>query len=625
MRQGLGHDVTHLGLGGDQIATGLREVGFSDTESFCEGLSALDFLVNFCECGAQGGELLRRFVLVGRRLGLADHSFPIGDGLFILSQLGLDLRDFLGSRFAGNLRLRQRGFDDRDARLGVLHGGFGRSERRNEFGETLLGSRHPVDQLRRIARDLGNFAPGRSIEETDFAEPVACDKRLGVVKPHDAGDLIGLLHALGLFEALAIDTPQGARPVGAAGKETTVGREGDRLDIASMRAPTGDLLAGLHLPGRDRAVRGAAREDVGVGAPGQVGDATLVLAEVIEFAPVVGLPDEDIAITIGGREQDTVGTEVGTGDPLGMLGNQVELLARRDIEALHLLGVGSEDDLAVVGRDVGRHDLVELLADLGDTLAGVDVPDDGMPQLAAAAAAHDEERTVGAELQRTRVTFGIRQDAGEIVRIRVVEQDLLLAGDREERGPWARCHRDHRRRTRRHDDRLKEHVRRTGHGAGGLARAASKGEVDLGLVGFLGHASLGLKHAVGDPLGKQRQVLGLERCAFRRHERLFLLRAARPKAACLGIARVDDRTAATAVHQAGVAGQFEPAFLLVGIMTREALVLEQRPDMVVIRQLLPFLPPGGGRDQPRCQDKATTGQPTETREGGGHADGRISG
>ena len=57
----------------------------------------------------------------------------------------------------------------------------------------------------------------------------------------------------------------------------------------------------------------------------------------------------------------------------------------------------------------------------------------------------------------------------------------------------------------------------------------------------------------------------------------------------------------------------------------KAVVRQHRPDVVVVSEFLVLLRPRGGRDQPRRQDKATTGQPTETREGSRHANGTISG
>ena len=539
----------------------------------------------------------------------------------MLDELGFELGELLGGRLTGCLHLGQRGFGGRNTGFGGLGGGFGRRERGNQFSQALLGSGEAIGQLGRIAGDLGDLTAGLALEEADLAEPVAGDEGLGVVETDDLGDLVGLLDALRVLQALTIDGPHGRGAVGTARQETTVGQEGDGLDVAAVGGPGSDLLAGLHLPRGDGAVGGAAGQDVGVGAPGEVGDAALVLAERVEFAAVVGFPDEDVAVAVGGREQDAVGAEVRAGDPLGVLGDDVELLARGDIVALHLLRVGAERDLTMVGRDVGRHQLVELLADLGDALAGLDVPDDGVAELAAAAAAHDQERAVGAELQRTRITFGVRQDAGELMAVGIVEQDLLLAGDGEERGPRTGRHRGHRGGAGRHDDRLEQDVLRTGHGTLRLARTAGEGKVDLGLIGGLGHAALGLEQAAGDPLGKERQVLGVEGRAFRRHEGFFLLGAARPETAAGRIAGVDDRAAAAAVHQAGVAGQFEAALLLVRVMAREALVLEQRTDVVVVGQLLRVLRGRGGGDEPGGQDEAAAGEPTERRRGGGHTDG----
>ena len=237
-----------------------------------------------------------------------------------------------------------------------------------------------------------------------------------------------------------------------------------------MGRPIGHALSGLEFPGRDGPVGRTAGEDVGVGAPREVGHAGLVLAEVEELAAVLGLPDHHVAVAVRGREQDAVGAEVRARHPFGMLGDRVEQLASGRVEALHLLGVRAHGDALMVRADVGRHQLVEFLADFGDAPAGLHVPDDGVAELTAAAAAHDEERTIGAELKRTRVAFGIRQDAREFAGLGVVEQDLLLAGDGEERGPRARRHGRDGRDARGDHDRLQQDVFRTCDGAGRLAR-----------------------------------------------------------------------------------------------------------------------------------------------------------
>jgi hypothetical protein len=104
-------------------------------------------------------------------------------------------------------------------------------------------------------------------------------------------------------------------------------------------------------------------------------------------------------------------------------------------------------------------------------------------------------------------------------------------------------------------------------------------------------------------------------------KRLFLLGAARPETAALGIAGVDHRSAAAAVHQAGVAGQLEAALLLVRIVAGEALVLEERTDVVVVGQLLRILRGRGDGDEAGGQDEAAAREPAVGRRSGGHADG----
>ena len=501
MRGNLGGDIACLCLGSGQISLGLGELGFSGAESDGGRLHGRGFLGEIDERGTLRRELLGRLLLLGGRLGLTDHALPVGDRFGLFGDLGLHLGELLRGGFV-RLHFRQRGFSGRDLGFDGLRGGLGGGKRRLEFGQTLLDRGQAVDDLGRIARNLGDLATGRGLEETHLTEPVTGNKGLGIVEADDAGNLVVLLDALSMLEALTVDAPHRRGAVGAARNQSAVRQEGDGLHVASVGAPAGDLLAGLHLPGGDNAIGRAAGEDVGVGTPGEVGDTTLMLPEGVEFPAVVGFPDEDIAVAVGGREQDAVRTEVGAGHPLGVLGDEVELLARGDVEALHLLGIGGEDDLAMVGRDVGRHHLVELLADLGDTLAGLNVPDDSMTNLAAATAAHDEQGAIGAELQRASIAFRIRQNTGEFVRIGVVEEDLLLTGDGEERSPRARRHRGDGGRALGHDDGLEQDVFRTGHRAGGLARSAGESKIDLGSVGFLGDAPLSLQHSARDPLGK---------------------------------------------------------------------------------------------------------------------------
>ena len=91
--------------------------------------------------------------------------------------------------------------------------------------------------------------------------------------------------------------------------------------------------------------------------------------------------------------------------------------------------------MGLVGAEVGREDLVELLSDLEDAVAGPDVPDDDAAELGAAAAAGEEQGAAAAEAQHLGTALGVGQDAGEVEGVRVVEQHLVLARDGGDRRP----------------------------------------------------------------------------------------------------------------------------------------------------------------------------------------------
>jgi hypothetical protein len=58
----------------------------------------------------------------------------------------------------------------------------------------------------------------------------------------------------------------------------------------------------------------------------------------------------------------------------------------RRVDADHLVRPAEGDEL-LVGRNVGRQDRVRLVTDFNDLLASLDVPDDDLARLPAAAAA----------------------------------------------------------------------------------------------------------------------------------------------------------------------------------------------------------------------------------------------
>ncbi len=102
-----------------------------------------------------------------------------------------------------------------------------------------------------------------------------------------------------------------------------------------------------------------------------------------------------------------------------------------------------------------------------------------MTKFSGPAAAKDKQRTIGAEFKRASVAFGVRQDAGEFLRVGVVKQDLFLSSHREQRSPRAGGHRGHGRRARSDDYGLKKNVFRTSGGTAGLADITVESQVDF--------------------------------------------------------------------------------------------------------------------------------------------------
>ena len=86
----------------------------------------------------------------------------------------------------------------------------------------------------------------------------------------------------------------------------------------------------------------------------------------------------------------------------------------------------------MIGADVGSHDLVELLTDFDHAFPGLHIPNDGVPELPTATSAHDEQATVAAELERAGVALGVWQNARELTRVGIIEEDLLRCGDGSE-------------------------------------------------------------------------------------------------------------------------------------------------------------------------------------------------
>ncbi len=458
-----------------------------------------------------------------------------------------------------------------------------RGQLASQVGHALLG----LDDALGDGRGIADVAEGLNeafVEEIpldDLAAPVGGDDALRIMAGDDLGNEIALVGGFGEF--VAVDVPDAEEAVVARGDNFSVRGEGDALHASAMGGPVLDLFTLIHFPDHDGAVRGTGGQDVGVRTPGDVVAGGFVLSEDVELTAVGSLPDHDIAIAVRGGQQDAIGAELGAEHPFGVLADGEQFLTGASVVAFHLFRGAADGDHFVIRADVSGLDLVEFLADFGDALAGLHVPNNGVADFSRAAATHDEKRSVAAELQAAGIALLIREDADELPGAGVVEQDLFRRGDGEQRGPRTESHGGESGGARRDDDGLQQDVLRLGDGAFRLPAGDGHGHVHLRFAGFLGDGRFGLQHASLHPQCEQVEILGAERGTLRRHEGLLLLRAGRPEAAAIHIAGIDDGTAATAGHESTEAGEIEVAFFLVRAVAGEALVLQHRADMVFVR------------------------------------------
>src|SRR5262249_45270207 len=137
------------------------------------------------------------------------------------------------------------------------------------------------------------------------------------------------------------------------------------------------------------------------------------------------------------------------------------------------------------------------------------------------------------------------------------------------------------------DSRLQRQRRgRHGRRAGRLA-ADDGGEADVGcrLAGDGGLAAGVLGGAVAYPLLDDRQRGVGQARRLGRHVRWLLVRPGAEQQAALGVARLDAHAGGAALHGGGVVGQAQPAALLVLVVAADALVAQDRQDVLVVSRL----------------------------------------
>ena len=264
---------------------------------------------------------------------------------------------------------------------------------------------------------------------------------------------------------------------------------------------------------RGEAMRGAGPRRRGVTGGGE------------QFLPVVGVPDGQAAVAIGAGEHFTVGTEGERHDPVGVLLDLVLQFSGLGGVDLHQAVGTAERDLGLVRTDVGGEDRIVFFADGGDAFAGFDVPKQDAAGLRPAAAARDEELARAREFNIPRLAFGERQDAEQVEVRGVVEQDLLLPGDGDERRPRAGGESVDRVTARGVNNRINGQLLRHRRRTVGLAKVRDfQREVHRGLRGRDGFRPGSFEQAAGDPFPEHHEILLRQRRFVRWHRRLFGMR-----------------------------------------------------------------------------------------------------
>ena len=200
-------------------------------------------------------------------------------------------------------------------------------------------------------------------------------------------------------------------------------------------------------------------------------------------------------------------------------------------------------------------------------------------------AAGQEHRAAAAEAKDVGNAFGKGQHTQELQRIRVVERNLFLPGHRYQRRPRTGGQSRRRARPRSVDHRLLEQPFRHRGWTGRLARHTAAHQ---SRVLFLGNRDLRagvFRRPLLNPLADQVN-LGLGQLVLhRRHFRLLFVADQRVQARVFHVPRQNHFAAGAAGHHLGVGIERQAAFVPLLRMAGEAMLLENRPDVVVVRDL----------------------------------------
>ena len=335
----------------------------------------------------------------------------------------------------------------------------------------------------------------------------------------------GVANRVGSLAAVPGDLPGADAVVDASGDdESPVGRDRHGVLALGRFVECVESLSGLEVPELDGAIATGRGQEAAPGVKGHVGDRTVVTAHLHAPFPAGRLPDDDRAVVGSGGQQGGVGGE------------------RHGVEAV---GVTAND--AGEFRGLFRSGLARVNGD---------VVDPGLTEQARFSRSSHQSATVGRKRQVADLAGQPRQR-----RQWFGPADMRQAQQLHLSGPGHRVPAS----VGRDDqgvDRLADLP--PGRNAGHCQRR--------GRVG--GRKRLG---TAGDP-GLEHRDLRRARAAiaFRRHERLAATFDQLHQQAGLDLARHHRRTRLTTLDQARMSGQHQPALGVLGVVTADTVLLENR-------------------------------------------------
>ena len=397
-------------------------------------------------------------------------------------------------------------------------------------------------------------------------------------------------HFPGELEALdlrSFGVPRHHGAIATAGDELAVVRVGDAERAASVGVPCFGLLAFTALPELGGAILAAGGEQAGIAPPTQARHRAFVANGGKKLLRIVGVPDSDATVAVGGGEHFAIGAEGERDHPVGVLLDLVFQFAGLGGVNLHEAIRAANRDARLVRTHVRREHGVVFIADGGDALAALDIPEHHPARLGTVTTGGEQELARPGELHLRRLAFGEGENANQVEVGRVVEEHLLLPRHGEQRRPGtggkpvdgvaARGV------ERRLDGEFPRHRRRALRFAG---RGDFQGEINRGPRGGNGLGTRCLEQPARDPFLEHRQFLLWKRRLVRWHVRLLGMRQHLDELAGIGIARHEEHAGATALERCGVSSEIEVAFLLVRVVTLGAMRLNQRQDVIRVGDLL---------------------------------------